>query len=110
MANVDDRDFGKRIPTRAEIDALMARWGRIAKGDASELEPFLVDVIDVLPALVKAYKKLDDVGNAIAYLQEQGLALEAFRVDGREMTPSEYPAAVIAGALKLGWKPARSMD
>lgn len=104
-------DEAMKVPiTRAELDDMLRQWERVAKGDTAEMYAFVARIINALPALVKAWKKLDDVGSAIAYLQEKGVAIEMWRRDGNPMPADEYATALIVGASKLGWVPPRSMD
>lgn len=108
LAATLDEAMGRPV-TRAELDDMLRQWERVAKGDTAEMYAFVARIINALPALVKAWRKLDDVGAAIAYLQEKGVALEMWRADGKPMPAAEYATALIAGAVKLGWVPPRSM-
>lgn len=94
------------------LASLLSQWERVAKDAAGtvDINAFLIELIRALPELVKAHKKLTAVCGAIAYLQEKGYALEAWRNDGETMVAPEYADAVIQGALKLGWQPPRSLN
>jgi hypothetical protein len=100
----------KRPVTRSELDDLLRQWERVSKGETAEMYAFVARIINALPALARAWFKLDDLGHAIAYLQEKGVALEMTRVDGKPMPADEYATALIVGASKLGWVPPRSMS